>query len=127
MKMNRPTIWIVAGLVLLAAASPPVIKAGAQQPVVTEDNLDQIVASATTPADHETIAAYYERQAADAKKKAELHRNVAKTYRDLKIPKPVYMAEMCDNIAAMCDKIAADQEKLANAHREMAKEAGGGT
>ena len=105
----------------LAAASLPIIRAGAQQAVVADDNLDQMITAAKTPADHQAIAAFYEEQASDAKKKAALHRRTAETYRSVKIPKPVYMAEMCDGIAAMWDKIAADNSKLAKAHKNMAK------
>jgi hypothetical protein len=122
--MRRATIFLAAVLMLFAAASLPNIRADAQQAVVTDDNLDQMITSAKTPAEHEAIAAFYEQQATDAKKKAELHRNTADTYRKLKISKPVGMAEMCDGIAAMWAKIAADNSKLAEAHREMAKQAG---
>ena len=122
--MRRATIFLAAVLMLFAAASLPNIRADAQQAVVTDDNLDQMITSAKTPAEHEAIAAFYEQQATDAKKKAELHRNTAETYRKLKISKPVGMAEMCDGIAAMWAKIAADNSRLAEAHREMAKEAG---
>jgi hypothetical protein len=122
--MRRVTILLATVLVLFAATSLPTIRAGAQQALITDDNLDQMIASAKTPAEHEAIAAFYEQQAADAKKKAELHRNTADTYRKLKISKPVDMAEMCDGIAAMWDKIAADNSRLAKAHREMAKQAG---
>ena len=122
--MKRVTVLLAAGLVLLAAASLPIIRVHAQQSVVTDDNLDQMIASAKTPADHNALAVFYEQQAADAKKKADLHRRIAETYRRLKIPKPVYMAEMCDGIAAMWDKIAADNSKLAKAHHDMAKAAG---
>jgi len=122
--MRRATIFLTAVLVLFAAASMPNIRAGAQQAVVSDVNLNQMIASAKTPADHEAIAAYYEQQASDAKKKAALHRNTADTYRKLKISKPVGMAEMCDGIAAMWTKIAADNSRLAKAHREMAKQAG---
>jgi hypothetical protein len=121
--MKRVTILLAAGLMLLAAASLPTIRAGAQPAAVTDDNLNQMIESAKTPADHEAIAAFYEQQAADAKKKAELHRNTADTYRKLNISKPVDMAHMCDGIAAMWDKIAADNSKLAKAHRHMAKAA----
>lgn len=122
--MKRVTMWLAAGFVLLAAAALPIIRAGAQQTVVTADNLNDMIATAKTPADHDAIAAFYEQQAAEMKKNAELHRQSADTYRRLKIPKPVYMADMCDNIAAMWDKIAADDLKLAQGHREMAKKAG---
>jgi hypothetical protein len=119
--MKRIAILFAAGLVLLTAIALPTMRAGAQQPVVTSDNLDQMITSAKTPADHDAIAAYFEQEAAEAKKKAELHRRTAETYRKLKMPKPVYMAEMCDSIAAMWDKIAADEEKLSKQHHEMAK------
>ena len=119
--MKRVIILLTAGLVLLAAAGLPTIRAGAQQTAVTDDNLDQMIASAKAPADHEAIAAFYEQEAADAKKKAALHRSTAETYRKLKLGKPVDMAHMCDGIAAMWDKIAGDDSKLAKAHRQMAK------
>jgi hypothetical protein len=121
--MKRVTILLAAGLMLLAAASLPTIRAAAQPAAVTDDNLNQMIASAKAPADHEAIAAYYEQQAADAKKNAELHRSTAETYRKLRLGKPVDMAHMCDGIAAMWDKIAADNLKLAKAHRHMAKAA----
>src|SRR5438132_10366510 len=115
--MRRVTILVAAALLLFAATSLPTIRAGAQKAAVTDDNLNQMIANAKTPAEHEAIAAFYEQQATEAKKKAELHRNTADTYRKLKISKPVGMAEMCDGIAAMWDKIAADNARLAKAHR----------
>lgn len=122
--MRRITVSFLAVLALFAAVSLPSIRVAAQQPVVTDDNLDQMIASARTPAEHEAIAAFYEQEATEAKKKASLHRNTADTYRKLKLSKPVGMAEMCDGIAAMWDKIAKDDSRLADAHREMAKQAG---
>jgi hypothetical protein len=47
--MKRVTILLAAGLVLLAAASLPIIKAAAQQAAVTDDNLNQMITSAKTP------------------------------------------------------------------------------
>ncbi len=123
--MKRVTMLFAAGFLFLAAASLPIMRASALQAVVTDDNLDQMIASAKTRAEHEAIAAFYEQQVLDATKKASIHRRTAETYRSLKIPKPVYMAEMCDGIAAMWDKIAADNSKLAKAHEDMANNAGG--
>lgn len=125
--MKRVTMLLAAGLMLLAAVVLPTIRAGAQQAVVTDDNLDQMITSAKTPADHEAIAAFYEQEATDAKKNADLHRRTAETYRKMDIAKPVGMANMCDNVTAMWDKISADTEKLAKAHRAMAKTAAGQT
>jgi len=122
--MKRVTMLLAAGMMLLAAASLPVIRAGAQQTGVTWDNLNEKIADAKTPADHEAIAAFYKDQAAETRKKAELHKRTAETYRKMNVSKPVYMANMCDGIAAMWDKIAADYDKLAKSHEAMAKTAG---
>ncbi len=89
--------------------------------------LQHILTNAKTPADHEAIAAYYEQEAAETKKKADLHRRAAESYRKMNIAKPVGMANMYDGIAAMWDKIVADNSKLAEAHQEMAKKAGAQT
>src|SRR5260370_16441485 len=93
--MKRVTILLAAVLVLLAAASLPAIRAGAQPAVVTDDNLDQMIASAKAPADHQAIAAFYEQEAADAKKKAALHRNTAETYRNLNLGNPLVITPLC--------------------------------
>ena len=124
--MKRVTMLLVAGLILLAAALPT-IRAGAQPAVVTDDNLNQMITDAKTPADHNAIAAYFEQEAADAMKKAALHKNSADTYRKMRLSKPVYMAEMCDGIAAGFEKTATDANDLAKMHHEMAKKAGSTT
>lgn len=121
--MKRLTILLAAAFIALVVAALPMMRAGAQSATVTADNLDQMITSAKTPADHEAIAAFYGQEAADANKKANLHRQTAETYRQMKISKPVYMAEMCDGIAAGFQKTATDAENLAKMHREMAKKA----
>ncbi len=126
--MKRLTILLAAGLVFLAAASLPVNMAGAQQAaVVTDDNLDQMITNAKTSADHDAIGTYYEQEAVDAMKKADLHKRSAETYRAAKISKPVYMAEMCDGIAAGFEKTAKDANNLAKMHHDMAKKAAAGS
>ena len=117
------SVALVAGLMLLATAALPTIRADAQQAVVTDDNLNQMITNAKTPADHEAIAAYYQQEATAAKEKADLHRRAAESYRKLNIAHPVGMANHCDGVAAMWDKIAADNSKLAKEHQEMAKAA----
>ena len=118
--MKRRTMLLTAGLLLLAAAAMPAIRAGAQSTVVTDDNLEQSIQNAKTPADHEAIAAYYEKEAASAEAKAALHRKAESNY------KPVGMAQMCKSIAAYWDKIAKEAKQLAEAHLAMAKGAASG-
>jgi hypothetical protein len=103
----------------------PTFLAVAQSAAVTDDNLGQSIANAKTAADQDAIAAYYDQEAADAKKKADLHRNAADTYKKLNIAKPVGMANMCEGLVNYWDKLADQAKDLAKAHREMAKAAGG--
>lgn len=124
--MNRLSLFLATMFLLLAAATLPTTQAIAQPAAVTDDSLDQAITNAKSPADHEAIAAYYEQEATETKKKADLHRRAAESYRKMNIAKPVGMANMCDGVAAMWDKLAADYAKLAKDHQEMARKAGAG-
>lgn len=121
MKARKLILMSVVFPALLFVTNP--IRANAQQASVTNGNLDQAISDARTPADHEAIAVFYRQEAADANKTADLHERSADTYRRVKIPKPVYMAEMCDNLAADFRKTATDANKLAATHEQMAKQA----
>jgi hypothetical protein len=119
--MKRVTMLLAAGFFLLAATVLPTMRAGAQDHVVTDANLNQKLASAKTPADHEMIAAYYDTEAAENEKKAELHRASKNIF--YKAPNQLHCSEL---IKAYRE--AADQDKaLAATHRKMAKKAGSET
>jgi hypothetical protein len=119
--MHRVTLFLAAGLVLFAATSMTRIGAVAAQEV-TDANLDQMISNAKTPADHEAIATFYDKEAADAEAKAKLHHSVHKNYESFKI-KPTEMAHHCDQLGKYFERIAADAKALAGAHHAMAKEA----
>jgi len=119
--MKRATLFLAMGLVLLAAIAMPTIRAVAGQEV-TDANLDRMIADAKTPADHEAIAAFYDKEAADAEAKAKLHHSVQKNYESFKM-KPAEMAHHCDELGKYFDRIASQAKALAEAHRAMAKEA----
>jgi hypothetical protein len=121
MKARKLILMSVVFPALLFVMNP--IRANAQQPSVTKANLAQTITDASTPADHEAIAGFFREEAADANKTADLHQHWADTYRKVKIAKPVYMAEMCDNLAADFRKTATDANQLAAMHETMAKEA----
>lgn len=124
--MKRGSMLFAAGLILLAATALPTMRAVAQQEVVTDDNLDQALANMKTPADHEAIAEYYEKEGAENEAKAKLHHKIQHRYVSFRL-KPVDMGEHCDAIAKLYQK-AADQDKaLAAGHRAMAKKVGGET
>jgi hypothetical protein len=76
--------------------------------------------------DHEAIANYYDKEAADAKEQANFHRNMAKTYstgtsigKGLGAP----LSQHCTNLAKDYDAAAAQYTDMAKAHRNMAKAA----
>jgi hypothetical protein len=116
--MNRLNLFVMAAALFLIALVTLPTAAGAQSPPVTDDNLSQSIQNAKTPADHEAIAAYYDQEAAEAEKKAALHRQSASNL------KPVGMANMCNSLADYWDKVASQDKDLASAHRKMAKAAG---
>ena len=107
----------IAGLFLIAAAIVPTIQAGAKQPAVTDDNLNQMITSAKTPADHEAIAVYYDTEAAENEKKASLHGRNKNMY-----SKADFSAH-CNALIRDYQHAAQQDKALAAFHREMAKKA----
>jgi len=118
--MKRVTLLVAAGFVMPAATTLPTMRAVAQEDhVVTDANLQQKVKDAKTAGDHEMIAEYYDKEAADNQQKAELHKTMGNVY--FKGPAPAH----CHYLAQAYER-AADQDKaLAAAQRQMAKGAGG--
>jgi hypothetical protein len=119
-KMKRVTMLLAAGFVLLAAASQPIMRADAQQTVVTDNNLSQMITSAKTPANHEAIAAYYDTEAAENEKKARLHELNKNMY-----SKADFSAH-CNALIGAYHNAAKEDKALAADHRKMAKKAGAG-
>ena len=119
--MTRVTMLLAAGLVLLAATALPTMRAVAQEDhVVTDANLNEKVKGAKTAGDHEMIAEYYDKEAADNQQKAELHKTMRNVYFKGSMPAHCYSL-------AKAYQQAADQDKaLAAGQRQMAKQAGGG-
>lgn len=120
--ISRSTLalLLLVGGVVAVITSP----AMGQSQTVTDDNLDQAIANAKTPADHEAIAAYYDKEAAEDEAKAKLHENAVKEYKAFPSMKPVGMAAHCKNLAKLFKEAAEQDKELAAAHRAMAKAAG---
>jgi hypothetical protein len=80
-------------------------------------NLEKAVREAKTPADHEAIAAYYDKEATTATAKVEEHRRLAETYRSIAGSKgPLPMEGHCQQLAQTYESAAADNAALATAH-----------
>jgi hypothetical protein len=118
----RRTLLGIAGAALLATLSLPATSARADE----HDDIVQKIESAKTPADHDALAAHYTKMAADAKKQADRHRRMAKTYgAGPSAGKGTWAAfpQHCTNLAKDLDSEATEYEAMAAAHRELAKTA----
>ena len=76
---------------------------------------------AKTPADHEAIASYYDREAATAQAKATEHRKLAEAYRNIGLGR-FPTEDHCWRLVWHYESVAAANAALAEAHRQMAEE-----
>lgn len=116
---TRTTVYAVALVLLGVALTIPAIGAG------PAENIEQMVASAKTPADHEAIAAYYDKEAAQAGAEVRMHAELAARYKSF--PRLSTQAMHCERMAHSYQEAAGDARALAAEHREMAKQAAKGS
>ncbi len=114
----RVTLAMLVLVTVLCLPIPRVGMAEAQQ-----FDLEKAVTGARTPADHEAIASYYDRERATAQAKAAEHRKMEETYRTLAGKGHFRMEEHCHQLVQHYESIATDNAALAAAHRQMAREA----
>ncbi len=111
---------LITALVLpLAGATVPTIRAVAKE---TTDMMDMVM-QAKTPADHEQLAAMYDREAADARSKAQMHKKMAEDIRKMGGPlvAKLHYDKHCDGLVTSFTKAAEEYEALAKAERSMTK------
>lgn len=88
-------------------------------------NIEQMITEAKTPADHEAIAAYYDKEAQAAHQKHAEHKKLADFYAltpALKT-KSGTLYNHCSDAGKKYEGIAKDYEAMAKQHRTMAKTA----
>jgi hypothetical protein len=89
-----------------------------------QKNVEQMITEAKTTADHEAIAAYYEKEAQEAHQKHAEHQQYSKSYSTIPVLKTKTGAVAhCDSIAKKYESIAKEYEALAKLHKGMAKSA----
>ena len=87
-------------------------------------SIEQMIAEAKTPADHEAIAAYYEKKAQEVHKEHAEHKTMSDAYASVSAVKmPTGMVAHCNTIAKKYEEIAKEYEALAKLHKDMAKHA----
>ncbi|MBK7000529.1 MAG: hypothetical protein IPH35_11375 [Rhodoferax sp.] len=118
MKLTLNATKVVAASLVLG-----IVLAGcSSDPPMPSSQLLQRIESARTPADHESLAQYYEGEATATRTRAAEHRKMAKTYQGMPTGgkgnnnMPAYH----DALATQADSSAADFAKLAEIHRRMA-------
>ena len=87
-------------------------------------DMDEMVTSAKTAADHQNLAKHYEAMAGEARAKAEMHKKMAEAYRKEggAIVSKLHFDEHCDALVRSFKAEAEEYEALATAEREAAKE-----
>jgi hypothetical protein len=112
---------------MLSAAAVALMLSGgawAATDVVTPAQIE----AAKTAADHEAIAAAYDKEAADLEAKAKDHMSMDKAYRSMSVGKKgtahVSMSAHCQKLVAQYTAAAEENRQLAQEHRAMAKAAG---
>ncbi len=119
--MRKTGLIFGAALVaLLASFSLPTISAFAKR----EMGMPEMITAAKTPAEHEKLAAHYEREAKAARAKAEEHKKMADAYRKAGGPliEKLHFDQHCDALVKSYTSMADDLEALAKAEHEAAKQ-----
>jgi hypothetical protein len=117
----------LSAVLAIAALSLGILLLPGASPLTAEEHMDmeKMISAAKTAADHEAIAAQYEREAAAARAEAAEHRKMAESYKKVGgagIGK-LHLDAHCEKLAKSYDEVAQQDEELAKAHREMAKSA----
>jgi len=103
-----------------------VILAGcASEPTSPPADLVQRIETARTPADHEALASYYDREASAARASAAAHRKMAASYQGMVAGGRggASMPAHCNAIVRSQEAIATEYEGMAVAHRQMGQQA----
>jgi hypothetical protein len=87
-----------------------------------EHGLEQLlIESASTPAQHHALAQHFSAKAAAARREAERHRSIAKTYGGTKLVVAEAQRKHCNDLAASYDTQATLYDAMATAHEAEAK------
>ncbi len=119
MKILR-ILMVMAVIGLAGLVTTTSFKAAAAEEV-TDANVADMAANAKTSADHEAIAAYYDRAAAAADEQVKVHEHLLEGYK--KMPRFSTMAMHCDRMLRAYKSAARENRALADEHRKMAKAA----
>lgn len=121
MHANLQLFRRMASALLLSA----ILAGCASGPTAPPADLPQRIETARTPADHEALAAYYDREASAARASAAAHRKMATSYQGMVAGGRggATMPAHCNAIVRSQEAIALEYEGMAASHRQMAQQA----
>src|SRR5216684_7328129 len=122
-KGNKMNMWknIGAGLAVLTIVALGYRSAAAEKGM---EHMEQMITEAKTPTDHEALAAFYEKEAQEARQKQAQHQQMSVEYAKIPVLKTKTGAVAhCNAIAKKYEEIAKENEALAQMHKEMATSA----
>jgi cbb3-type cytochrome oxidase cytochrome c subunit len=121
MPTGKLRVWVVV-LALTAGLVMPAYRAMAAQDV----DIDKMIATAKTAADHQAIADYYKQQAKEAQEQADKHKKMAQDYGMASIGRQAtktHFHQHCEALVRNYESTAKEYNDLAKMHEEMAKAA----
>jgi hypothetical protein len=122
MRSGLGRVWM-AVLVLAAGLLAPASRAVTAE----QADIDQMIATAKTAADHQALADYYTRQAAEARAQVATHKKMAAQYSMSSVGKQAtktHFHQHCEALIRSYEAEAKEYDALAKAHHDMAVEAG---
>lgn len=114
---TKHSLFAVAVIVLAACASPHY--------TATHEEIEQRIANARTRTDHLSLAGLFEKEAQEAKKRAEMHRAMSRVYADPAWSGRGSWLELrghCDELVQLYEKSQQENLALAAQHRQFARE-----
>jgi hypothetical protein len=112
----------LVGGALISGAALLLISACAPVGKMPHD-MDTMIQSATTKADHEALATHYEQEAKALQAKAADHRRMAQAYTQGYARTKTSLAQHCGQLASTYEQAARENLELAKQHRQLAEEA----
>jgi FKBP-type peptidyl-prolyl cis-trans isomerase (trigger factor) len=116
--MTRGSVWL-AGMLIAIAALVAIPRSAARAADEDDQDIEQMVASAKTSADHEAIAKYFDREAKHDHKLAVKYKKIAASYKSL--PRMAEMEQHCSSLADFYKNAAQEASLIAARHEAMAK------
>lgn len=127
--MNIARYFLVVVAILTGAA----LAGCATEAIQLRQQIEQRIATANSPADHEALAAWFDQEAKEAEESAERHRRMGEHYDQLASrPQPDSLVsvrdtwsnrgfwERCDKLVRLYAQAAEENRGLAKMHRQIA-------